>query len=72
MAAAVTGQPNGPALRVLVLDGELARAWDAFDDRVSCEPCGHRSGWRCIPLKVDVVPFELRHRCERFARRRAR
>lgn len=39
------------------------------DDRIRCQECGNRSGFRCIPLSCSTHPLELRHRCEKFTRR---
>ena len=36
------------------------------DHRVSCERCVKRSGFVCIPQRIQVVPFAILHDCERF------
>lgn len=57
---------NGPQIRAI----DAPESWAAWpDDRVQCQDCGHRSGFMCIAFRMPTHPLELRHRCERHARK---
>lgn len=47
--------------------------WDALDDRVTCDRCRHRSDvWCRAGHGRTIRPPMLKHRCDEFAKARAR
>lgn len=52
---------------------EAPEGWaDWPDDRVTCESCANRSGFKCIPLRCSTHILTLKHRCEKHAKRQGR
>jgi hypothetical protein len=62
--------PLDVPLQIAYPSASVPESWaDWPEDRIRCQDCGHRSGFRCIALNSSTHLPELLHRCEKFVPR---